>query len=203
MLSTRFQIPVVSVETETSNWAFSGPCSISHPFLVQEHSTKQHVSLSPPYTFHSLIKYRNYKPLEWLFWLFLENKQRLGKEGSGGTNPKHCTFQASFINYISFQIMFYATASKNIHQNCFHCYCLRNHIFSKKPASVCVFPKWQDMASCWFLRGIFCKRDKSLGAMLNASFFAAQSHTHTHFPTRLGNSRNLGPPWDLLQGGNK
>ena len=31
-----------------------------------------------------------------------------------------------------FQVLFCATAPKDVYQNCFHCYCLKNHIFSKK-----------------------------------------------------------------------
>lgn len=158
---TRFLIPVVAMVghmlkplTEPS----VVPAASAKLFQFKGHSTKQHTfPLSPLCTSYGLIKYTNYKPLGWLFWLTKEAKtKRTGfKQPFGDSFPSTVPPKLPLQITSHFQVLLCATASKGIYLNCFHCYCLKNHIFSKKPTSVSVVPKWQDIALCWFLQGIF------------------------------------------------
>lgn len=136
MLSTRFLIPAVSMVGQMQDLSLSPHHALWHlpSFSSKGHSTKQrHVPLCPLYALHTFIKYTNYKASEWLFWLTEEAKTGTGFRQPFGDNflstapPK---FPLQITSH--FQVLFCATASEDIYQNSFHCYCLKNHIFSEK-----------------------------------------------------------------------
>lgn len=113
-----------------------GPVASAILFRFKGRSTKQqHAPLCPLYALHTFIKYTNYKALGWFFWLTKEAKTGTGfRQPFGDSFPSTATPKLPLQITSHFQVLFCATAPKDIYQNCFHCYCLKNHIFSKKKA---------------------------------------------------------------------
>lgn len=82
-----------------------------------------------------------------------------------------------------FHVLFCATASKDIYQNCFHCYCLKNHIFSKKlNLCICIskVTRYRIMLiSSWTIFGSVINPWRLCQCFFICDFLSL-SHTHIH-----------------------
>lgn len=186
MLSSRSLTAVVSVVGQAGEPLTEPARGLAAPAVLSSSEGDQQsttCSLPPLHALHILIKCTNYKPLGWWFCLTKETKTGTGFGQPFGDNfPSSARPKLPLQMTSHFSVLFCATASKDIHQNCFHCYSLKNHIFSKKPPLSLCFQSDKVWHHVDFLGECFRKRCKSMET--TRLWFSLQlSHTQIHSHT--------------------